>query len=201
MLRQDTDGRHNTTSRQGPGEDVPIGDGSVYIYIAPDRPDAQFAIRGLAGWMSAPTELALVELKHCVRFLLSRRDFGVFLRRLERPADPYATKMIKVRTDSDWAQNKKTRKSTSCVHIFLRVGDWCLAVNVVRGQAVIALSVGEAEFYAAVSGVVESLFVRNLLQFFCVFAHIELASDSSTARAIMSREGIGKLRHMETRCL
>ena len=63
------------------------------------------------------------------------------------------------------------------------------------------MSVGEAEFYAAVSGVVESLFVRNLLQFFGVFAHIELASDSSTARAIMSREGIGKLRHMETRCL
>ena len=65
-------------------------------------------------------------------------------------------------------------------------------------QAVIALSSGEAEYYAALNGASTSLGFQSILRGLCVEASIELYTDSSAAQGIINRAGLGKLRRLET---
>ena len=62
--------------------------------------------------------------------------------------------LIEVITDADLAGCKQTRKSLSCLHIFL---DGCLIESKVRSQKSMALSSGEAEFTAIMAGCSEVL--------------------------------------------
>ena len=69
-------------------------------------------------------------------------------------------------------------------------------------QVLVALSSGEAEFYALVKGVCEGLGVRSLdgdlgggrLNIF-------LNTDSSAAKGIACRRGVGRVKHLEIRTL
>ena len=68
-------------------------------------------------------------------------------------------------------------------------------------QATIALSVAEAELNAMIKGSVESLFIKHLAEEMGLSLGIELQSDSSAAKGILSRQGCGKVKHLETRQL
>ena len=69
-------------------------------------------------------------------------------------------------------------------------------------QTVVALSSGEAEFYAIVKGVVVGLFIKNFIKFFEEPPELELRSDSAAARGMISRLGIGrKAKHIDTQFL
>lgn len=80
-----------------------------------------------------------------------------------------------------------------------------LGTTAVRGwptnQAVIALSSGEAEYYAALKGASSALGYQSMLRDIGMHATVTLHSDSSAARGIIHRAGLGKLRHLETRYL
>ena len=65
-------------------------------------------------------------------------------------------------------------------------------------QAVIALSSGEAEYYAALKGASQALGFQSMLRDIGVNTTVTLFSDSSAARGIIHRTGLGKLRHLET---
>ena len=65
-------------------------------------------------------------------------------------------------------------------------------------QSVIALSSGEAEYYAALKGASVALGFQSMLADLGIVAKITLYSDSSAARVIIHRAGLGKLRHLET---
>ena len=65
-------------------------------------------------------------------------------------------------------------------------------------QSVIALSSGEAEYYAALKGASQALGFKAMLADLGVAAKIILYTDSSAARGIIHRAGLGKLRHLET---
>ena len=65
-------------------------------------------------------------------------------------------------------------------------------------QAVIALSSGEAEYYAALKGASAALGFQSMLKDLGIEASIIIYSDSSAARGIIHRAGLGKLRHLET---
>ena len=71
----------------------------------------------------------------------------------------------------------------------------------VRGQTVEALSSGEAEFYAAVMGIAEALHIQQLLAWLGEPHRLELFSDSTAARSILSRQGVGKVRHLQVKLL
>ena len=62
----------------------------------------------------------------------------------------------------------------------------------------IALSSGEAEYYAALKGASCALGFQSMLQDLGVHASVTLYTDSSAARGIIHRAGLGKLRHLET---
>ena len=66
-------------------------------------------------------------------------------------------------------------------------------------QASIALSSGEAEFYAAGKAATEALGAKSLLRDLGWKARLTLNIDAEAARAIASRQGVGKVRHLEVR--
>ena len=66
-----------------------------------------------------------------------------------------------------------------------------------RTQGSKALSSGEAEFYAEIKGVAESLGMKSLLADLGVTVTAEVITDSSAALGTASRIGIGKIKHLD----
>ena len=70
-----------------------------------------------------------------------------------------------------------------------------------RSQRTRALSVGEAEYAAMVSGAAEGLGLQALMVDLGWETEVIIKTDSSTAKAVASRRGLGKMRHVEVRLL
>ena len=68
-------------------------------------------------------------------------------------------------------------------------------------QSVIALSSGEAELYALVKGAAQTLGIMAMAQDFGIEINGGIRSDSSAAIGITSRQGLGKLRHINVQYL
>ena len=91
------------------------------------------------------------------------------------------------------------RKSTSSIHL-LRGRH--LLRSVVSTQAVQALSSGEAEFTATVKAGSMALGARSMYRDFGeVVKVIEISTDSNASKGILSRRGLGKVRHLDTAML
>ena len=101
---------------------------------------------------------------------------------------------IEVYVDTDFAGCSETRKSTSggvVMHGEHCIKTWSSA------QPVIALSSGEAEYYGMVKGTGNALGTSGVLQDLGIKLPITLYTDSSAAKGIASRRGLGKVRHIE----
>ena len=101
--------------------------------------------------------------------------------------------------DSDWAGDLLGRKSTTGVivtkgkHLLRHMS--CL-------KTLVALSSGEAEYYALIRGACASLGIQSHYQDWMIDVPIQIYSDSSAARSVARRGGIGgRLRHLQTRHL
>ena len=68
-------------------------------------------------------------------------------------------------------------------------------------QAEVALSSGEAEYYGAVKAAGVGLGFQSLLRDFGVMLPLRVWTDSTATIGICSRDGLGKLRHIDTKCL
>ena len=101
---------------------------------------------------------------------------------------------VDVWTDTDHAGCVSTRKSTSG-------GVLMLGSHLVKAwsttQSVIALSSGEAEYYGLVKGASIGIGIKSMLSDFGVPVSVVVHTDSSAAKGIGSRRGLGKLRHIE----
>ena len=64
-------------------------------------------------------------------------------------------------------------------------------------QQVIAMSSGEAEYYGMVKGATNAIGVSAMFKDIGVEVGIALYTDSSAAKGIASRRGLGKVRHIE----
>ena len=60
-----------------------------------------------------------------------------------------------------------------------------------------ALSSGEAEFYAAIKGACEGLGIKSLLKDLGFTVKVEVIQDSTAAKGTASRAGIGKIKHLD----
>ena len=104
---------------------------------------------------------------------------------------------VDVHVDSDWAKGPE-RKSTSGGMMMINgtvVKHWS------RTQATRALSTAEAEYYAVVTGAAEGLGMQSMMADLGVTTHVRIWTDSNAAKAIASRRGLGKTRHVELRYL
>ena len=63
-------------------------------------------------------------------------------------------------------------------------------------QGTIAMSSGEAEYYALVKAAAEALGIQALAKDLGLAMKIRLWVDSTAAKAIVARIGLGKVRHM-----
>ena len=101
--------------------------------------------------------------------------------------------------DSDWAGDLLGRKSTTGV--IVRRGKHLLR-HMSCLQTLVALSSGEAEYYALIRGACTSLGIQSHYQDWMIDVPIQIYSDSSAARSVARRRGIGgRLRHLQTRHL
>ena len=101
---------------------------------------------------------------------------------------------VNIWSDTDYAGCHETRKSTS--------GGVILSGKyLVRGwsstQKVIAISSGEAEYYGMVRGGAEGFGTQSILMDMHVKCELKLHEDSSAAKGIAERSGLGKIRHIE----
>jgi len=105
---------------------------------------------------------------------------------------------VDVYTDTDWAGCPLTRKSTSGGCVML--GRHCMK-HWSSTQTSISLSSGEAEFAGVIRGAGQGLGYQALLKDVGVELPLRVWTDSSAAIGICSRQGLGKLRHLDTHTL
>jgi len=160
-------------------------------YLAADRIDCQYAAKEICRWMSAPTRLSWEALRRLCRFLVGQP-------RLVYHFPWQSVDAVDVFSDTDWAGCPRTRKSTSggCVMLGSHViKHWSST------QPSVTLSSGEAEFYGVVRGAGMGLGYQSLLRDAQRHLPLRLWTDSSAAIGICSRQGLGKLRHLDTHTL
>ena len=160
-------------------------------YLASDRPDLQYGAKEICRWMSAPTDLALRALKRLGRYVVGHRRL-VF-------KYPWQTvDRIDTYSDTDWSGCPKTRKSTSggCVMLGKHlIKSWSST------QASVSLSSGEAEFYGVVKAGGTCLGYQSLVRDLGYKLPVRVWTDSTATMGICGRQGLGKLRHIDTQCL
>ncbi len=74
----------------------------------------------------------------------------------------------------------------------------CSIKTYCRGQAVIALSSGEAEYYGFVSGVSSVLGELSLAKDWGIRFGAQVWMDATAGIAIGSRRGLGRVKHIDT---
>ena len=160
-------------------------------YLAADRLDCQFAAKEVCRWMAKPTRAAWEALRRLCRYLVGLPRMVFHFRWQE-------VDQVDVYTDTDWAGCPRTRKSTSggCVILGSHpIKSWSST------QSSVALSSGEAEFNGVVRGAGVGLGYQSLLRDLGVSVGLRVWTDSSAAVGICSRQGLGKLRHLDTHTL
>ena len=187
------------------------------LYISSERPDAQVVIQYLASKASSPTKNAQQVLRHLCGYLWATQGHGINLRvragssilRAEgaqpddaSARDQHGKHIVEAVSDSNFANNQETRRSLSSGHIYY---DGALVYSFVRAQKVVTTSSGEAELVALTQTVGEAVLVRKAVAFLLGLrsegVDLTARTDSSVARAIASRNGIGRVKHLSTSCL
>ena len=160
-------------------------------YLAADRLGCQFAAKEICRWMAKPTESSWSALKRLCRYLVGLPRM-VYVYRWQ------TVNVIDCYTDTDWAGCPRTRKSTSGGCVLLgshTIKTWSST------QSSIALSSGEAEFNGVVRGSGIGLGYRSLLKDLGHDVPLRVWTDSSCALGICTRQGLGKVRHLDTHTL
>ena len=163
-------------------------------YVSLDRPDLQAAVSNLCSDMVSPTKRSWLRLKRIGRYLVNHPRMVFEYRESQRGGDMEIT----VFSDSDWAGCRATRKSRSGGIILLAGG---VVKTWSNKQGSRALSSGEAEYYALVKAAAEAMGVQSVAKDLGWDAKIKIYVDSTASKAIASRLGIGKIRHLEVRYL
>jgi hypothetical protein len=126
------------------------------------RPDIAFAVARLTQYTIKPNSQCWAALKRLIRYLKGTRTKGIIYGAQPNPAttDDDAACHIKGYTDSDWAGDTSTCKSTSG-YLFLGAGEPIAWES--NKQQTVALSTCEAEYVATFEAARETTWLRNLL--------------------------------------
>ncbi len=137
-------------------------------------------------------------LKHLLCYLLGRVEHGLLVSLQETDRNAEGVTLF-VYSDSDWAGHRGTRKSASscCIQ-----ADKVTLHAAARTQGLIALSSAEAETYASVSSSCDGIFLKRVLEFTLKMSvQLKLLIDNSAAGQVLSRSGVGKIRHLSLKVL
>ena len=157
------------------------------LYMCQERADIMYSVMETARKITCPTESDEMNLKRIVRYLKGVRSAKSLIEIASPP------KFVNVYTDSDWAGQAATCKSTSG-----GVVQWGNATLTAwsRTQQTVSLSSAEAEFFALTTGIPEGMVTKHLLQELGHKAIIMNHVDSQSAKAWASRRGLGRMKHV-----
>ncbi len=161
-------------------------------YLAQDRPDLQFTAKAVAKYMSEPREHDWLAVKRVARYLVGSPRVTQNFKWQHAPAT------VVTYTNSDFAGDKTSRRSTSGGAMMLGehlIKSWSNA------QSVVALSSGEAEFYAVLRGAAQTKGLMSMLMDFGLQLDGMIRTDASAALGMAHRQGLGKTRHIEVQYL
>ena len=161
-------------------------------FVSQDRADLAEPVKTLARQMSKPTQGSMQDLKRVARYLRYNPSMGLVFGQQDLP------RTLDVFVDSDFAACKRTRRSTTGMVVRLGCSTIKASSNM---QSSVGLNVSECEFYALVHGASHALGLQAYMQDLGFDFEIRLYSDSSSARSLGSRRGLGKQRHVQTRYL
>ena len=170
------------------------------LYLSNERTDIQSTVRLMCTKLKNPTALEMRQLKRLLRYVKGTEDMStVFEVRDNNDRREQLVKRLEVYTDSDWASEQTSQKSTSGAVIMVE-GMRLHAHS--RGQAAVALSTCEAEVMAASQGIKEALMLQEVLMFAGLGHYeIEVKVDSNAAHAFFHRRGVGRMKHIDPRIL
>ena len=124
-------------------------------FLSQDRADIQFSTKELCREFAVPNRNSYNRLKRLGRYLKGKPRL-VIKYDWQKPLGK-----LTANSDSDWAGDKQTRKSTSGG--IIRIGSHFIK-SWSKGQTTIALSSAEAELYAILRTASESLGILSILQ-------------------------------------
>ena len=185
----------------------------ILLYLGQDRPESLYAIKQLSGCCTCPTETDWSLLRHLVKFLKAHPNQGIKLtpcrpgRTLQQKCMGLASKvreskenilgeghLLEAISDASWA-GERDKKSMSAMTLFLS-GNMIHASN--RRQKSISLSSCESELHGSLAAVQEGIFLKRVLERLCGSeVLLQHRVDSSSCRAVISKQGLPKLRHVE----
>lgn len=156
-------------------------------YVSEDRYDINYSTKELSKTLKNPANESWARARRVDRYLNTYPDFVLDYKWTR------AEKAVLVKVDSDHAGCMVTRRSTSSRIILYNKG-------LVKGwsvqQPVVSLSSGESEFRSIVKGYLEGKLVVDIAEEWGDSKRLEIFSDSSAARAMTRRLGVGKVRHL-----
>ena len=174
------------------------------LYLSHTRPDIPVCI--LSSKMSCPTVNAQKWLKRTVGYLASVPEIGFEIRPIRNGAtfdfggggigDEGGKVVVEAITDADWAGCRRTRRSRTSVQLYAGGSYVC---SFVRSQKSIALSSGESEFVALVSGAAEAIYLSDCVSFLVepqMVVETKCRTDSAACKGIANRLGCGRVRHL-----
>jgi hypothetical protein len=156
-------------------------------YLAQDRVDVAYACKEICREMAKPSEAGWDKLKRVVRYLL-RQPRVLYMYRWQLKGE------LTVYVDTDWAGCATTRRSTSGGAAVLGIH---FAQHWSTTQSTIALSSGEAELGGIVKGPKQGLEIQSVARDLGLEVELKILTDSTAARAMVNRKGIGRVRHLE----
>ena len=171
-------------------------------------------MRSLASFLQVATRKNWKHLEHLTLYLLGTQEYCFAYQGNapgtstlhEHPEKQEKTEfmdkkihLLEVFSDSDWAGDRTTRKSCSGSVFFLN-GEYIFSYS--RTQRSVTLSSAEAEYYALTGAASEALGLQEATRFLTgELVELKAFTDSSSARAIAARQGVGKIKHLATRML
>ena len=151
------------------------------------RANIQYAVKEAARGMAAPRKSNYEKLVRIAKYLVERKRCVV---KYGYQKQAYG---INCFGDFDFAGQLKTRKGASG-------GMMCLGDHAVKTwsstQSVLALSTGEAELNAINETAATGKRGQSILNYVGVQLDLRVFTDATTSKSLMSRRGLGKVRHI-----
>lgn len=165
----------------------------MLLYVSTNtRPDISASVAILAQRVSKPRKLDLTEALRVVRYLVATKDLKLKLFDKSKPP-------LIAFSDSDWAEDRTSRKSISGVlcQVFGGSISWSS-----RKQDVVSISTTEAEFYALAETIKEVIWLKGILidLGIKVESPITVNSDNqSTIMMINNPKSSSRTKHIDVR--
>ena len=127
--------------------------GSLMYAMLGTRPDIAFPVSAVSRYASNPTQAHWGAVKRILRYLRSTLDYQLTFQGTIEDLTGY--------TDSDWAGDHDTRRSTA--GFIFHIGSGAISWQSKR-QPIVALSTCEAEYIGQTQAAKEAIWLRNLLR-------------------------------------